>query len=214
MRLPFLSWIPFALATVASSAHAQKPQEPPQALPPLPPPPPTTPVPPAPPASAAPPATPPAPPGDAEGFDVQLTATARNLQFHLWTDEGRFVKVCTMPCRAPFFPGKYYFALSEGSDNLVRLDPVDLKGASQIEATYVSRAGLRTAGLLTFIGSVGAGIAIGIAGSKETCTNGECKNEIPTGVGIAALGVAIVGGLTGLVMASRPDKIGIRVTAK
>src|SRR5688572_15945818 len=110
MRLPLLAWIPFALATMASSAHAQKPGETPAPLPPLPPPPPTTaipPAPPSPPASTAPTAAPseappPATPSEAEGFDVQLSANARNLQFHIWTDEGRYLKVCTMPCRAPF----------------------------------------------------------------------------------------------------------------
>ncbi|WP_394841109.1 hypothetical protein LZC95_29070 [Pendulispora brunnea] len=207
MRVPFLAWIPIALAAITSSAHAQEPLP---RLPPLPPPPPTTPIPAAPPAAPAPPAT-----SEAQGFEVQVTAHARNLQFHLWTDEGRYQKVCTVPCRAPFLPGKYYFALSEGDGSLVRLDPVDLKGASRIEATYVSRTGLRTAGLLTFIGSIGAGIAIGIAGSKETCNDaGQCRTDTPTGVGIAALGIAIVGGITGLVMASRPDKIGIRITPK
>jgi len=224
MKLSSLMWMPFALALVASNAHAQTaPQEPLPRLPPLPPAAPTPPAtPPAPTASAA-PATPatsttPAssnPAADPNGFDVQLTANARDMQIHLWTDEGNYLKVCTAPCRAPFLPGKYYFALSEGSGDLVRLDPVDLRGPSRIEATYVSRSGLRLAGLLTFLGSVGAGVAIGIAGNEKSCNDlGECKNSTPTGVGIAALGVALVGGLTGLIMAAYPDKVGIRVTPK
>jgi len=153
------------------------------------------------------------PPADAPNtVDVELTSTNRDGHFHVWTDTG-LLPICWAPCATSLPKGiPLHLALSEGSGSAKTAAPIVLQGPSRIQGTYVSRLGLRTAGILTFFGSIIAGVAIGFIGSgKETCDASGCSRTVSTGAGIAAFSVAFAGGITGIVLAFQPDKFDIRI---
>jgi hypothetical protein len=70
--------------------------------------------------------------------------------------------LCTAPCRLQLPAGAYRFAISEGGDPTRSDQLTDLRGPTQLSLDYQNRAGLRTAGWVTFgVGAVlGAGLAV------------------------------------------------------
>ncbi|MCA9640459.1 MAG: hypothetical protein KC492_07165, partial [Myxococcales bacterium] len=62
-----------------------------------------------------------------------------------------YESMCSSPCEVSMPRGRYSLGLSQDGDP-VEADPVDINGDGTLEGKYVSRAGVRTAGLVLIMG--------------------------------------------------------------
>jgi hypothetical protein len=125
---------------------------------------------------------------------VQIESDGAPLEIHDQTDEvamvsarvGRgwsterapiYAHVChTTPCSTALDNGVHRLALSRPGGPLLSGDaPVLIDGPSRIDATYVSRDGVRTAGAVTLAVGIGAGLALEVVAawhSENVCSQG------------------------------------------
>jgi hypothetical protein len=145
-------------ATLVSSqtvvARAQPATAPAVAQPALPPAPPPTP-------------SPPAPLAESEEANIHVLGAQddSDVQLLSWTNHG-YEAVCTAPCYTHLSRATHRFALSrEGGKAIAVAEPVTVSGPVTIRATYQSRKGMRTAGVVILVASAGAmlvGVTIGL----------------------------------------------------
>jgi hypothetical protein len=112
-------------------------------------------------------------------------------------------------------PGTYEFALSEDDGRPVIAQRVVVPaGHNSMRGDYTSRAGVRTAGFIVSIVGVTAGLVMifyPILSASEKCVNGRCDTNIDYTMIWVGLGVAVVSGIVGSILASRPDVANIEL---
>lgn len=132
-----------------------------------------------------------------------------------------YAKVCTAPCEAALPAGKYWFALATGKGKpVVEEQAAILKGPTQVEATYKSRAGARLAGGIVLGASVVTSGYL-IATKDYDVTTMRCYSSsacTPTTQSVqsdtklyAGLAVGIVGSIVGLALIAVQDGVDVRV---
>jgi hypothetical protein len=118
-----------------------------------------------------------------------------------------FERLCTAPCTLDIAPGTYRLGLSLDDGRVVPAQTaLDLRGRVRLEGTYVSNAGLRTAGWIIFgAGSLlGGVVALQTQDNCNTGITGFCSTEFP--YLIPGLVVMAVSELAGLIMGLQPDR--------
>lgn len=136
-----------------------------------------------------------------------------------------YAKVCTAPCEATLPAGKYWLALGTGKGKPVAEEQaVILKGPTQVEATYKSRAGIRATGGIVIAASVLASAYLlatkdedvptvvchysSSSGSACTPTTHSVQNDTKLYAGLA---IGIVGSIVGLALITVRDGVDVRV---
>jgi hypothetical protein len=154
-----------AQATSPAVARAQPAPAPAVAQPALPPAPAATP--------SFPPQSPPAPREESEEATVHVLGAQddSDVQLLLRTNQG-YEALCTAPCDAHLSRGTHRFALSrEGGKAVEVAEAVTVSGPGTMRATYESRTGMRTAGVVILVPSAGAmivGLTIALVDSANS----------------------------------------------
>jgi hypothetical protein len=112
--------------------------------------------------------------------------------------------ICISPCEFDFNPGTYLFGyvLPERGRGVPTQDVTLLPTSREMEAQYVSRASVRTAGFVGFLASVGVGLVLMIA---SMAGQGVSWATFDVGCGFA------LASLVGIPFAFMPDVVNVKV---
>jgi hypothetical protein len=119
--------------------------------------------------------------------------------------------ICTAPCTAGLPVGTHELGLSQGGRIAQSDEPTTITGPGTLQGTYVSKAGTRVVGWIVVLGSVVGGTLLMLDSIKRTnvcdatgfCYEDSTIDGTEFGVGV---GVALVGGIVGAVLAAQKDK--------
>ncbi|MCC7380785.1 MAG: hypothetical protein IT384_03090 [Deltaproteobacteria bacterium] len=120
-----------------------------------------------------------------------------------------FHRLCIAPCTVQLVPGNHRFAVGIGEDAPVIVDETfAIEGTTTLTATYRSHAVVRIIGRIVSIGSLVAGLAVSI----EWIVNhgGDPKPDFTQPA--IGLGIALGGGVIGLILSSVDDGASITRT--
>ena len=133
-----------------------------------------------------------------------------------WAPE--YSPVCDQACATRFSPGPYHLALSKNGGRVVPVyGPAVITGPSLIRGSYSDRSGVRAAGWIIGIGGLVGGIVmIAVSASDDTtCDPGDgfCHHHetVNAPLLVGGIGVLIVTGIVGGVLASQRDEAHISV---
>ncbi len=129
-----------------------------------------------------------------------------------------YARLCEAPCAVALPAGATMLGLSQHHSGVVATAPIELGPRMQVEGTYVSRRWARTAGVLTGVTGIAAGLLWGME-VEELCVpitnvrgmlDSTCSQSRPhLGKGMVIVSVsAVVGGLISLIR----DSAEIRAT--
>jgi hypothetical protein len=129
---------------------------------------------------------------------VAMGGTAENFQ-----------RLCTAPCEVSLPRGVHKLALTLPDGRMARTESLILERDSGVEARYVSKAGVRTAGWIILLGGTLLGTLM-IFHNEEDCDGFDiCELEFPLLVPGTILATASI--VTGMVMALQFDRVDAQV---
>lgn len=166
---------------------------------------------------------------NADAVEVNLRANLPEVTFHLkmgsanfeglgqgWTANGglmttavsgssnSYAVICTAPCTATLPAGTHRLALSlEGGKSIEAEQSVTLDGPAQVEGTYSSNSGVRTAGWVIGIAGGLAGLGMMFAAFPSSDPDDEESGD--STLMLAGTGVAIASFITAWIMISVDD---------
>ncbi|WP_394837533.1 hypothetical protein LVJ94_11555 [Pendulispora rubella] len=138
----------------------------------------------------------------------------------LFSGKGKtYANVCAAPCEAEVPKGEQTLAVSYEGRKPIDV-PLIVRGPSKIQIDYTSNLDVRVAGLVIGIASVGGGIAAAVVGhnqgdincGQDSAGSYRCRETERdyTMIGVG-LGVALVGGIVGTIMALTHDEAKLTV---
>jgi len=125
--------------------------------------------------------------------------------------------ICGAPCEGMIERGTYTMAVSRGTDPPIQAEStVTIQGPTRLRATYDSRSGIRTAGVLVLIGGIlggGALVYLSVGKEQKCFDSGFCSDETKINSTTMVLGgIVLLGGvLAGYAMMGVRDKAAIEV---
>jgi len=158
---------------------------------------------------------------DFEGFGYSFGWGGRGGGPLMFSGRGKsYANVCSAPCEADVPKGENTLAVSYEGRTPIDV-PLIVRGPAKVEIDYTSNLDVRVAGVVIGIGSVVGGIAAAVVGYNQwddncgrdsygyqSCSRLLDPNYTVMGIG---LGVAILGGLVGTVMALTHDEAKLNV---